>query len=309
MKRLAWTALVAGFSLFAPLALAQTGTARGKVVDEKGEAVEGAVVTLEFLGGVTQKMETRSNKKGEFIQVGMRPGMYKITFTKDGYQGGVTQGRINLGDPTSVGELKLTSGAAAAASRGGELAALFQKAIEHAQAGRLDEAEAAFKEALAKNPSRPELVHFNLGFVYTQKKDWASAEAAYEKAIESKPDYGEAHLALFRVYEESGQKEKAEAALNRAAAGGEGDGKIQFALGITHLNAGRNTEAGVALEKAVALDPANAEAHYHLATVLLNQNKIPEAVASLEKYLSLNPANAQNKATAEALLQALKPKK
>jgi hypothetical protein len=49
--------------------------------------------------------------------------------------------------------------------------------------------------------------------------------------------------------------------------------------------------------------------HYHLGTLLVGQNKLPEAIAKLEKYLTMNPQNAQNKATAEGLLQALKPRK
>ena len=67
-------------------ASAQTGTARGKVVDEKDQAIEGVVITLDYQGGVTRKNETKTNKKGEFTQVGLAPGTYLITAKKEGLQ-------------------------------------------------------------------------------------------------------------------------------------------------------------------------------------------------------------------------------
>ena len=75
MKRL----VLAG-GLFAALffagseARAQTGSARGRVVDEQGQPIADAKVELDFQGGVNRKLETKTNKKGEYIQVGLQPG-------------------------------------------------------------------------------------------------------------------------------------------------------------------------------------------------------------------------------------------
>jgi hypothetical protein len=52
-----------------------------------------------------------------------------------------------------------------------------------------------------------------------------------------------------------------------------------------------------------------ADAYFHLGTLMVGQNKVTEAVGYLEKYLAMNPTNPQNKATAEGLIAALKPKK
>src|SRR5690349_20703436 len=99
MKRL----LVAGGLMAACLLLGSeagaqgSGTARGKVMDDKGQAVEGATVVLDYQGGVTRKFTVKSNKKGEFTQVGLPPGPYRVTATKDGYQGGYIDTRISLG--------------------------------------------------------------------------------------------------------------------------------------------------------------------------------------------------------------------
>src|SRR5262249_26821033 len=166
---------------------------RGRIVDEKGQPVPEAQVTLEYQGGVTRKFDTKTNKKGEFTQVGLAPGPYRITANKEGYQGGYVDTRVPLGEPLQVPDLKIVTKAAAQAAAGGEaekanaaLREMFAKANQLSQEGKSDEAIAAYNELLAKNPQIPE-AHYNIGFIKTQKKDWPGAEAEYLKALEIRP--------------------------------------------------------------------------------------------------------------------------
>ena len=77
-----------------PPAQAQTGTARGKVFDAQGQPVADAKIVIEYQGGITRKFEIKTNKKGEYMQVGMQPGPYRITASKDGFQPAVIEVRI-----------------------------------------------------------------------------------------------------------------------------------------------------------------------------------------------------------------------
>jgi tetratricopeptide (TPR) repeat protein len=315
MKRI----LMAG-GLLLPLVLlgtparAQTGAARGRVSNEQGQPIVEAKVDIEFTGGLTRKYETKTNKKGEFIQVGMPPGPYKITVSKEGYQGSFTELRISLGDPTEVPEFKLktlsAAQKAAVASSGGqdEVGAAFKKAVELARAGQFDQAEAAYKELLTKDPTIPE-VHYNLALLYRQKKDVPSAEAEFQKAIELRPGYTAAYIELSSTYQNSGQMAKAVELMTKLAADNPGDAKLQFGLGEAAFNSGKYDEAGTAFRKAAELDPSRPEVYYYLGTLAVTQNKVAEAVANLEKFLSLNPQNEQFVATAKGLLGALKPSK
>jgi tetratricopeptide (TPR) repeat protein len=320
MKRFVVAAgLIAAGLLLGVEARAQgSGTARGKVVDDKGQTVEGAAVTLDYQGGVTRKQTTKSNKKGEYTQVGLQSGMYRITANKDGFQGGYMDVRIALGDATYLPELKLLSSAAAkAAAAGGaeaekanaELHKMVSDAQALAAAGKYDEAIAAFQAVLAHKVAAPEEVYFRIGQLQAEKKDWPAAEASYLKALEVKPGHPGATLELANVYQVSGQKEKAAEQMAKAQVSGAGDANVQYSTGVLHINAGRQDEAAAAFKKAIAIDPGHAESYYHLGTIALNQNNIPEAIGLLEKYLSLNPTNAQNVATAQALIKALKPAK
>src|SRR5262245_22086984 len=315
MKRLFLTGgLLLALALAGSEARAQTGTARGKVMDDKGQPIADAVVTLEYQGGMTRKYEMKTNKKGEYTQVGIYPGQYKVSVSKEGFQGGFADSKIGLGEPTYLPDMKLLSKAAAQAAANAsdkgraELMDSFKKATDLTQEGKYDEAMAAYNEIVAKTPTIPE-VYYNLGFIYSQKKDWAQAEASYKKALELKPTYNEANVALARVYQDSGQPDKAMELMTKTAAGAEGDAKVQFNLGVMNLNAGKGDDAIAAFQKAAAADPSNAEPYFYIGTILVGQNKVPDAVASLEKYLSMKPSNAQNVATATGLLQALKPKK
>jgi tetratricopeptide (TPR) repeat protein len=309
MKRaLIAAGLLLGIGLLAAPAQAQTGTARGKVLDAEEKPIADAKVLIEFQGGITRKFETKSNKKGEYMQVGMQPGPYRFTASKDGYQPAVIDVRIALGDPTSVSDFKLHTLAEAAQQPGSpqaELRGAFQKAVELQTAGKLDEAEAAYKAILETSPDIPE-VYQNLGGVYMQKKDVAAAEAAFQKGLELSPGSADMAAQLAKLYHENGQPEKAMAVMAQAASTNPDDAKAQFNQGIFLLNAQKNEEAIAAFEAAIKADPDMAEAYYRLGALMVGQAKIPEAIAHLEKYLSMNPTDAGNVAVAQGLLKAMK---
>jgi Flp pilus assembly protein TadD len=297
----------------APASAQNTGTVRGKIVDDKGQPAPDVVVLIEYQGGMTRKNETKSNKKGEFAQVGLNPGPYKITVSKDGFQKIVFDQRIGLGDPTTLPDIKLTpvgaGGAAGAAADPGqaEMLGAFKKGMEAFNAGDLAGAETAYKEVIAKDPARFEAYH-NLGLVYSRKKDMPAAEAAFNKALEIKPDYDDAYVNLANAYISNGQTDKAYEVAAKAAAAHPQSGKLQYLVGYVAYNTGKGDEAMAALTKAETLDPSNAEIQYYLGMAAVSKNDIPEATKRLEKYIGMNPTNAQNVAAAKAVLPALKPK-
>jgi tetratricopeptide (TPR) repeat protein len=313
MKRFLFAAGLGFVLLAAPQAFAQTGTARGKVLDEQGQPLADAQVVIEYQGGVTRKVETKSNKKGEYTQVGLTPGVYRFTASKEGFQSGYIEQRVNLGDATMLPDMKLRTvdaarKAAAAAGDAGALQASFRAAAELLQQGKLDEAEAAFKELQAKNPSIAE-VPYNLGIIANRRKDWPAAEAFFKRAIELKPDFGDAYASLAGVYQAMGQPQKAEEVMQAAGEAMGGDPNVLFNQAVLLLNQGKYAEAEAAFKKVEAADAKNLEVQYHLATIALNLGRTDECVSRLEKYIASNPTNAQNLQTAQGLLAALKPKK
>ena len=169
--------------------------------------------------------------------------------------------------------------AAPEANKAGEA---YTAAVEAAKAGRLDEAEAGLKEVVTQFPDLAS-AHFNLGYVYRQKKDWKAAEAEYRRVTELEPTKSDAFIALAAVRELDGRGAEAIEGLVAAAPGFEQDARFQYALGMTASNSGQTPVAKAAFEKAVALEASNPEPLFQLATIAVGENKIPEALALLRE--------------------------
>lgn len=312
---LAMCAFVLGVFVLAAPAAAQTGQVKGKVVDDKNQPVEGATVTIEMIEGMTRKYETKTNRRGEYVQVGLQPGMYRITAQKDNMSQSFEQ-RIRLG--SSEVNFTLAPGSVSdedrkkAAERLEAMKTAFAEGVTLSNEGKHDEAIAKFNEVIAGAPKCVECYN-NIGTVYTRKQDYAQAEAAFKKALEINPQSADAYNGLATVYnaqkkfdqaaEMSAQAQKV-AGESGAAAGG-GNASTVYNQGVIAWNAGKIPEAKKLFQQAVELDPKFADAHYWLGMATVNEGKLPEAAAHFEKYLELAPSG-QYAAQAKSILESIK---
>jgi uncharacterized GH25 family protein len=67
-------AAVAALAIVRPVAAQSTGMVKGTVSDDKGQPVEGAKITIEMTGGTGRRFETKTDKKGQFMQIGLGSG-------------------------------------------------------------------------------------------------------------------------------------------------------------------------------------------------------------------------------------------
>jgi predicted Zn-dependent protease len=301
-------ALLAGLALLAPSpARAQTGGIRGKVIDETGQPVEKSVVTIESLH-VSRKTQVKTNKKGEYGMIGLPPGPYRLTATKDGYQPASEDFNVVIGDSAPAPDLQIVSLEAIARAVGPSEEALrqkFGKAVELLRAGQYAEAETIFRELVEAQPQVPEF-HQNLAFAYAHEQKWPEAEASYRKALELKPGDAVLITGLAGVYEDSGEVDKAGALLDEAIEKDPSNASLQYERGLLLVKAQKTDEAAEAFEKALAADPSLNDAHYYLGTLLVNQGKVPEAIEQLEAFLAASPGDTPYAETAKKLLAALK---
>jgi len=301
--------------LFASPGLAQTGAVQGKVTDTAGKPLEKAVIIIEFTDGINRKYEVKTNKKGEFIQIGLAPGNYKVTASAEGLGEMAQPVRVRLGDPTKL-EFKLGAGAGMTkedAAKAEALKAVFEQGVGLSRDGKYDEAIAKFTEASAMVPGCYDCF-YNIGFNHSQKKEYDLAEAAFLKAIEMKANYVEAYNGLATVYNAQKKFDKAleasEKAAGLASAAGPGAGTgggvdAEYNQGVIAWNAGKIPEATEHFQKVIFMKPDHADAHYQLGMAFVNQNKLAEAVPMFEKYLELAPTG-QFAATAKGILSSIK---
>ena len=309
-------AMVLGLAALTVPAAAQTGQVRGKVTDAESKPVEGAKVTIQQLDNNT-KFEVKSKKNGEFMQIGLPPGQYKITAEKDGLSASKTS-RISL-DMAEV-NLTLTKGGAAAEGVSKEdrakaeakvagIKAAYAEAAALTNAGKHDEAIAKFNEVLKEVPKCGEC-YMGIGLANTNKKDYPAAEAAFKQVLTLDPNSADAYNGLATIYNDQKQFDKAKEmsaeAMKRAPAGAAGGGAdAMYNAGVIAWNANDFAKAAENFAAAVAANPNHGEAHFMLGQAYLNQGKLPEAAKEFEAYLKIAP-NGPNAAKAKANAEMLK---
>jgi tetratricopeptide (TPR) repeat protein len=292
---------------------------RGKAVDAQGKPVPDAVVNFERQD-MNQKAQTKTDRNGDFLQVGLASGEWKVTVSKD------KVGTASQTIPVKQGNnmpLNFTLAPAAAPSTGlvskdKEEAAALQTmalaAVEAMKAGDNDLAITRFNDVIAKVPTCADC-YYNVALAHTNKKDYAKAEEAYKKVIELKPDSAEAYTGLANIYNAQRKFDLAgEASANAAkysAAGGVGGGNAEalYNQGVILFNSQKFPEAKAAFESAVKADPNMAMAQYQLGMTALNLGDFALAVSSLETYLKLEPSGskaAEVKASLPALQSMVK---
>jgi tetratricopeptide (TPR) repeat protein len=315
--RLPWLVACAAVLSLAvvPPALAQsTGMIRGVVKDAAGKPVEGAKVSIDADAN-NRHFDTKSDKKGEFLQIGLPPGGYKVTAEKDKVVSmpSMVTVRIASGNPiTLVLGGGGTGASPEAAAKGAALKKAFEEGVTASRAGNHDAAITSFQAAAEINPNCFDC-YYNIAFSETQKKDYDKAEAAYKKAIELKADYAEAYSGLANVYNAQRKFDLAATAsakameLSGSAPGGlaGGNADAMFNQGVILWNAGKIAEAKKQFEGAIAANPNHAESHYQLGMALVNEGNLTGAATEFETYLKLAP-NGPNAATAKGILGSLK---
>jgi len=302
--------LAFGLALVAAPVFAQSGQIRGKVTDAQDQPVDGASVLIENIDKGAKPITTKTNKKGEYIQVGLYPGSYKITAQKGDLK--VTKD-AHIGLDMLVFDIKLVGGgagggapvskeeAAKAKARAEAMTKAFADGVQLSNEGKTDEAVAKFNEVAAAMPNCAEC-YANIGTVQTKAKKYDEAEAAFKKALEIKPDFAEAYNGLANLYNaqkkfdqaaEAGKKalelSGGAAGAPGAAAGGGASASAIFNQGVILWNAGKIPEAKAQFEQASKMDPNLADAQYWLGMALLNGGDMAGAKPKFEAYLKLAP--------------------
>jgi tetratricopeptide (TPR) repeat protein len=294
------------------LPAAAQGLVQGVVTDAQGMPVDGASVVIEA-EGTNRHFDMKTNKKGEFMQIGLSSGPYKVTATKDKLT--ATQNvRISQGRPATT---KLVLGAAGASPADNAAANALRKVLDDAiaasNAGKYDDAIAGFTKAAETQPTCF-ACFYNIGYAYAQKKEYDQAETNYKKAIELKADYADAYAGLASIYNAQRKFDQAAAASAKASelsstlgapGGAAGGADALFNQGVVLWNGGKIAEAKKAWEGAIQANPNHAEAHYQLGMALVNEGNLPGATSEFETYLKLAP-EGPNAATAKGLVAQLK---
>ncbi len=214
----------------------------------------------------------------------------------------------------------------AAAGSGGAPRQALERAVQAHQAGRLAEAEAAYRRILVAQPDEPDALHLlgllahqggqpaaaieligraieinakmprfhnNLGLAHAAERRFDAAEASYRRALALDPDYVEAWHNLATVLAESGRSDDAAGCFARALGHNPNYAPAHNNLANLRREAGDNRAAAEGYRRALAVAPDYADAHYNLSVALTALGELDAAEASCRAALALQPDRAE----------------
>lgn len=293
-------------------AMAQTGIAKvtGKVIDPTGVPLADAQV--EWVSKETgRKFSAKTDKKGEYFTMGVNPGIYTFTLSKDGKTLYVLNNiNVSLQAPEGLNRVDFDLVKEAEAAKG-KMTEAQRKELEKAQkevntvkslnkmladanaaqeAGNFDQAIQILTQATQIDATR-DLLWGRLGEMQlgaakkesdpaARKEKYQAAIESYKKAIElvnastapTKPMLGAYYNNQGEAQAKIGLTEEAVKSYSAAAeAEPTKAGSYYYNLGATLTNANKTDEAIAAFDKAIAADPNKAEAYYWKGIALLGK--------------------------------------
>jgi tetratricopeptide (TPR) repeat protein len=266
-----------------------TGRVEGLVTDNAGTPLEKVAISIVPQLSSALKFEIFTDQAGKFVQIGIQPGYYMISFKKEGFMPVSQEVHVAIQESTKLA-VKLEKAQAVLERAVSESDKLFLKGNALYQDKKYEEALIAYQEAIARSDTQWGY-HLNLGLTYKKLEKKDEAKTAFAKAVELNPDSYSANKEYGEALAKDGCFEEAKKYYQKAADLSPQDPDALYSLGACLSNLHETEAALAAFQKSIALKSDYADAYYQIGTLYINLNKKAEAIANLEKFLELAPAH------------------
>ena len=262
-----------------PSAFAQTGGLTGKCTLQDGTPCVKCLVLIERQD-IKGTYKVNTNKKGEYVYVGLPLGNYKISLLDtNGKTLFYITHHVGMGDPTEV-NFDLAK----------EMAAAKQEQMQNPEVQKKIQEEAKEQKQFTGLKQL-----FDQGQALFAEKKYAEAAAMFEQALPLAKDKNQLAVLsrLADSYDKAGQHDKALETYQKLMALNPNDANVHNAMGSVYASMGKIPEAQAEFQKSAELDPANAaQAYYNLGAIMTNAGKLDEAAAAFKKATEINPKYA-----------------
>lgn len=160
------------------------------------------------------------------------------------------------------------------------------------QAGRFDEAIAAFNRVISLSANKPEtaaVASFLIGNVNMTERKFGNAQLAYERATALNPNYAEAWNSLGEALGELKQFPRAIEAFNKAVALNPKLLKAKYNQAVTYDRMKNFRYSEFVFRNLIKSNPTYALAYDGLAVTLSKAGRAKEAIPLHEKAIALSP--------------------
>lgn len=282
-------------------------TLKGYVKEkEAGNFIAKVKVKISSARTKTNVYDLSTNKKGYFYKTGLRNGVYRVLFEKEGYVPYGTTVRLRVGKTEELNiKLEVIKKSVTETDKvSQESVKLANQGIKMVQAGKYEEAIAKLSTAIEKSGDNF-LLYYNRAIAFERKGDIQDAVNDYEKSLELKPDFLLSLSSVGKLYAKQNNFAKAIEFYKKAFDLGITDTTVLYNYAVCLLNLGKSNEALKVLEKLLSLDAQYADAYYHLGIIYLGNGDNTKAGEFLQKFIELDPKNA-NVPVAKEVLKTLK---
>lgn len=169
-----------------------------------------------------------------------------------------------------------------------DVRAILTEGLAHHQAGRLDQAEIAYRRLLAAMPDHPDALHL-LGVAEHQRGHHKDAVELIERALKHMPQFAKARNNLGNALLALGREADAAQQFEAAIAIQPNNPEALSNLGNALRRLKRLPEARDKLLAALDIRPDFAEALSNLGLVLADQGVLEDALAAFRSALAINP--------------------
>ncbi len=286
------------------------GRLEGRVTDQNGKPIVGAVVKVRVPGRPNDGADTKTDAKGRWTVMGIRGGDWKITIEAPGFVSGETT--FPVSEVTRANPLEYKMAPVVVAASEPEKTGLPPEVVEALKAGndaleqkKWSEARAAFEKVLPAAPDSTALL-IALARSYSGEGNTEKAIEMLKKVTEKDPNNWGAWMLMANMLLEKGRLEEGRAALEKVPEASVTDPNIYINVGVLFMNKAKMDEAETYFAKAVNIAPGQFDGYYYRGLARIALQKKEGARADFQKVLELAPPTASEVKDAKQYLEALK---
>jgi len=292
-----------------------SGRLTGTVVDEAGNPVAGATLTIQY-AEFSNKMTAVSNSKGQWGFIGLGRGVVTVTAAKDGFTPAFIQLEVSgvKKNPEKRIVLQKAAGNAPAEGISDSSKELLLQGNALFEQKKFAEALALYQGFLDKYPMLSK-VRLNAANCHMELQEYDKAIAEYQKVLEGlnaeaadKKDnklLAQIYAGIGDAYLRQNRFNEAEQYFKKSIDIDPADHALAYDVGEIMMQAGNTDEAIRYYEMAIRIKPDWPKSYLKLGYAWLNKGNTVKAVESFNKLVEISPPDDPDVALAKDIIKKI----
>jgi tetratricopeptide (TPR) repeat protein len=279
------------------LAVAQGARLQGVVLDEDGEPIAGATVTLAN-PSIGPERALTTEKNGRWAVLGLEAGTWNVDFEAEGFVARKISVSLSALSNLKPLEIRLER-----AGPPPELVEAADKGDAAFEAGRFAEALEHYENLLALRPDLGSTLHVKIARCYKEEGHYEKEVEHLQAALDANPDNHGVRTLLAMEVMDKGETERGLELLAAVDENQIASPDVFYNIGVSFLNQGRQGHAIEYFTKAVERDPTYTDGFFQRGLAYFGLQELEKAKGDLQKVQELAPGGPQAETAGKVLEQ------